>query len=346
MLHDEFLSTLQSVANVRLVSSLRDPRLGFPAEDDIRIFLPDIHLITEKRRKEGKYRYASNCIRLLTNVLLAITKWKGQGSSASSTIVLYQIGDFLDLWRETPQASKQLDAAARIEEDHEDLVLALTDRRLKTRFLLGNHDFELFLSPNYVAWERRYYLPDQTVTAPGILLLHGDYFDWLEKLPDDLQRIFVYLFAPHVSANDYQLGEMRSLISRCHGSKNYRDFLQAATPAPLGTLQELGPGSEIPPECNVQRKGTNLKFLDSAQKNCQRANQEFGLNMHCVVIGHTHHARIAVRETPAGELFTLIDCGAWIENCKDDTDATMPNAQIAAVSANEARIYQLEELGL
>ena len=69
MLHDEFLSTLQSVANVRLISSLRDPRLGFPAENDIRIFLPDIHLITEKRRKEGKYRYASNDTRLLTNVL-------------------------------------------------------------------------------------------------------------------------------------------------------------------------------------------------------------------------------------------------------------------------------------
>ena len=170
-------------------------------------------------------------------------------------------------------------------------MLALTDRRLKARFLLGNHDFELFLSPNYVAWERRYYLPDHTATAPGILLLHGDYFDWLEKFPDNLQRIFVYLFAPHGSANDYQLGEMRSLISRSHSSKNYRDSLQAATPAPLGRLQELGPGQTIPAEWNVQREGANLTFLDSAHKNCQRANREFGLNMHCAVIGHTHHAR-------------------------------------------------------
>jgi UDP-2,3-diacylglucosamine pyrophosphatase LpxH len=344
MLHDQFLATLQSVAKVYLVSSLRDDRLGFPVQDDIRIFVPDLHLITEKRRKEGKYRYATSDTQLLTNVLLAITKWKTQASSGASTIVLYQIGDFLDLWRETAQASKQLEAAARIEEDHEDLVLALTDRRLKARFLLGNHDFELYQSTNYVAWERRYYFPDNSVTAPGILLLHGDYFDWVEKLPDNLQRIFVYLFAPHVSANDYQLGEMRSLISRSHGSKNYKDYLQAATPVPLGALQELSPAAEIPREWNVQRQGDNIKFLDSAQRNCQHANEEFGLNMHCVVIGHTHYARIALRETNAGELFALIDCGAWIENCVNSIGAKMPNAQIAALSANEARIYQLEAL--
>lgn len=63
------------------------------------------------------------------------------------------------------------------------------------------------------------------------------------------------------------------------------------------------------------------------------------------VIGHTHHARIAIRETKTGELFTLIDCGAWIENCLAEGDASpMPNAQIAALSANEARIYQLQPI--
>jgi hypothetical protein len=45
---------------------------------------------------------------------------------------------------------------------------------------------------------------------------------------------------------------------------------------------------------------------------------------------------------PAAGLFTLIDCGAWIEQCIAGGETNpMPSAQIAALSANEARIYQL-----
>jgi len=41
----------------------------------------------------------------------------------------------------------------------------------------------------------------------------------------------------------------------------------------------------------------------------------------------------------------LIDCGAWIEECIADGDeGPSPNAQIAALGANEARIYQLSPL--
>lgn len=57
----------------------------------------------------------------------------------------------------------------------------------------------------------------------------------------------------------------------------------------------------------------------------------------------THQARIAVHDSN-GEFFALMD-GAWIENCCTAEDATpQPNAQIAALGANEARIYQLAPL--
>jgi UDP-2,3-diacylglucosamine pyrophosphatase LpxH len=97
----------------------------------------------------------------------------------------------------------------------------------------------------------------------------------------------------------------------------------------------------------VQKKGSDEtvhEFLDLAYEQAQQANAEHGLNLKTVVIGHTHHARIAVREDN-GDLFTLIDCGAWIENCSVDgsSDNMMPNAQIAALCGNEARIYQLLE---
>jgi hypothetical protein len=46
-MHDRLLDALMSIANVRLVSSLRDERLGFPDPKDLRVFIPDLHLITE-----------------------------------------------------------------------------------------------------------------------------------------------------------------------------------------------------------------------------------------------------------------------------------------------------------
>ena len=56
------------------------------------------------------------------------------------------------------------------------------------------------------------------------------------------------------------------------------------------------------------------------------------MNMRTVIIGHTHHARIAVRKMPNGTPFTLIDCGAWIEKCVDaDGTNAFPNAQITAL---------------
>ena len=60
------------------------------------------------------------------------------------------------------------------------------------------------------------------------------------------------------------------------------------------------------------------------------------------IIGHTHHARIAVKTAENGGRFVLIDCGAWIEDCRQfPNDDPAPSAQIAAISANWARIYQL-----
>jgi UDP-2,3-diacylglucosamine pyrophosphatase LpxH len=63
-----------------------------------------------------------------------------------------------------------------------------------------------------------------------------------------------------------------------------------------------------------------------------------------MIIGHTHHARIAVRESNAGDFFALVDCGAWIEEStwiEDDNPVTAPSAQLTALSGNEVRIYQL-----
>jgi UDP-2,3-diacylglucosamine pyrophosphatase LpxH len=346
-MHERLLDKLLAVANVHLVASLRDDRLGFPATNDIRVFIPDIHLISEKRQKQGAFPYRTNCTELLTSVATALAEFR-DSSDKDEVVAVYQMGDFLDLWREAPGLDDKADAAAAIKDDHEDLVAALLSRKLKARFLLGNHDLDLYRWPDYSAWERRYYLPDDSVGSPRVIALHGDIFDWMERfLPDKVQSLFVYLFAPHLSPNDYALGEMKAAVAQSHGRRNYATFIQAASPAPVGVLQQLGADS-VPARWNVQVEGSappdNVIFLNESAKACTRANSDFGLSLCTTIIGHTHHARIAVRETVDGRLHTLVDCGAWIENCVSTPGGVpMPNAQIAALSGNEVRIYQLED---
>jgi hypothetical protein len=231
-MHDRLLSTLQSVARVRLVASLRDERLGFANAKDMRIFIPDLHLISERRRVQGAFRYATNHTELLTSVVLALNQMRS-GAADDEVVELYQLGDFLDLWREADGADNQVDVASPIKDDHEDLVTALMDRKLRARFLLGNHDFDLYRWPDYTAWERRYYLPDTAGAAPSVVLLHGDIFDWVESLPDAVQNVFVYLFAPNVTATDHRLGEMINLIRQSHGDRKYRTYIQPSSHRPL-----------------------------------------------------------------------------------------------------------------
>lgn len=345
-MHSKLLASLLSIATVNLVASLRDERIGFPDNKDLRIFIPDIHLISEKRRKQGNFTFATNFPDLLTALAGALTELRAKRAD-DETIAVYQLGDFLDLWREDPGLDDKLEVGSRIKDDHEDLVSALLDSNLKTRFLLGNHDFDLYRWPDYGAWERRYYLPDASVQAPSLILLHGDIFDWVELMPDKVQDVFVYLFAPHLSPTDYSLGQMKDLIKQSHGRRNYRTYIRAPKPVTVGLM---GKDMEtIPDRWNIQTEGSsspeNQKFLNSAYECCQKANKNYGVNLRAAVIGHTHHARIAVREDDSG-FFVLIDCGAWIENCKaEDGSQTAPNAQIGALSANEVRIYQLAQKG-
>jgi UDP-2,3-diacylglucosamine pyrophosphatase LpxH len=338
-LHDELLFALRSVASVSLVASYRDPRLQFAAADDLRVFVPDLHLLSNERRL--RYRYGTNQTGLLADALRAITQVKAR--DPNRTVVNYQIGDFLDLWRETPVESDRLDAASKIQDSHPDLVRTILSADLKTRFLLGNHDFELHRWTNYTAWERRYYMAPRGNFKPTAVALHGDVFDWVEMLPEPLNRFFVYFFSPFHSATDYDLGEIQQLIINKNSALDFTS--QIAGTADVGALQN--PSDGVPDRHNVRIATTGSQaddaheFLEIARETCQRANTEFNLGLRLAVIGHTHHARIAVWD-PGGDaaFFVLVDTGAWIEQCQTAT-GLQPNAQITALSGNEVRIYQL-----
>jgi len=337
-LHADLLGRLRAIASVQLVARLQDDRLNFPQANELHVFIPDIHLITADRRMEGGYQYGTNHPELLLTVVNALRALK-LASAPAGEVVVYQIGDLFDLWRQVDGLDPNANAASAIQNDQASLLAALRDPDLNAQFLLGNHDYDLYRFPNFDAWQRSF------VLAPSVLLLHGDVFDWVEKLPDELQNLVLFLFTASHPAGTADLEKLRPLNNKQRGGRKFRDFIQNRVPAPTGKWRET---SDVGGNWNVQVEGTApaqmLLYLDDARRKCGESNRQFGGALNVAVIGHTHQARIAVRDTE-DEFFALMDCGAWIENCRTADDPTpRPNAQIAALGANEARIYQLAPL--
>jgi UDP-2,3-diacylglucosamine pyrophosphatase LpxH len=271
---------------------------------------------------------------------------KGEANARGQSVVVFHIGDYLDLWRETLQPLNDPGIPDRIRDSHQKLVDLLEDSSLNTHFLLGNHDFDLYRLSAYNTWERRFFIPGD---APGVIVMHGDYFDWVEReLPEEVRDIGVYLFGQSHPAGSAVLGQMQDLSHKYNRQKDYSNQIQLAAPATLGALQ---PGeSAVPDNYNLQTAESSVNggivFLAAACQECANANAEFGAQLRMAIIGHTHHARIGTQSMPDGSPFALVDTGAWIENCvEDDLGTIFPNAQITALAANQVRIYQLDPKG-
>ncbi|MGD0771550.1 MAG: hypothetical protein ABSC05_01885 [Candidatus Solibacter sp.] len=339
-LHADLLASLREIASVQLVARLQDERLNFPQSGELHVFIPDLHLITAARRVEAGYRYGTNYPALLEAVVKSLRALK-RASAPAGEVVVYQIGDLFDLWRQVDGLDPNANAASAIQNDQASLLEALRDEDLNAQFLLGNHDYDLYRFPNFDAWQRSY------VVAPSVMLLHGDVFDWVEQLPGELKNLVLYLFSASHPPGTAELEKLRPLNNRQRAGRNFRDFIQNQVAAPTGRWRDTG--DDDGPSWNVQVAGTAppemLLYLDAARQKCGEANGQFGSALNMAVIGHTHQARIAVHDAQDG-FFALMDCGAWIENCCTADDPTpRPNAQIAALGANEARIYQLAPLG-
>ena len=196
-LHEQLLAMLSRAADVSLVSKLRDDRLHFPDPQTLNVFIPDLHLVTGRRT----YRFGTNALETLIATVGALRDLKR--AAAPSQVMVYQLGDMLDLWRETDGLDPDAEVAAAIEDAHAGLIGALYDPELDTQFLLGNHDYDLYRFPNYDLWQRYFYLT-------SALVLHGDVFDWVEQLPDGLQNLVVHRFSPVVNPGRAQLEAMRA----------------------------------------------------------------------------------------------------------------------------------------
>ncbi len=340
-MHDQFLEALLAIANVRLLASYSDEGLGLDG-NSMQVFIPDLHLVSDARRAD--FDYGTNYDKtLLVSVAGALRDLKKAAGAAGQRFNVFHIGDYLDLWREVPPDALDDTVPDKIKDDHRALADILEDDALNTGFLLGNHDFDLYRFVGYNTWARRFFLPGDD---PRIVVMHGDYFDWVERdVPEAIRDIAVYYFGPSHQAGDALVGQMKDLTVKCM-PPDQSQFIQLPQPAILGSL--FPDGEDVPANYNLQRPGDDgatkegLAFLDQACTECVQANAASETKLRMVIIGHTHHARIAVKPMPDGTPFALVDIGAWIENCSEqDGSAAMLNAQITALSANQVRIYQL-----
>jgi UDP-2,3-diacylglucosamine pyrophosphatase LpxH len=356
MMHLTFLKDyLMKEAEVFLVARLKDNRLNYPGKYGCRIFFPDLHLIDKDR--DAVYKYSTNEVDLLARVVKKVRDFKVASEQNNQPVTVYQLGDFMDLWRQNPvaltssEATKILkDGLQKIREDRSEILSVLLGDELKTQVMLGNHDFDLHLVPEFAGSELRYFFP-LSIDGPAAFTLHGDVFSVFERnMPVALKNLGVFLFGPGAKPSTEKLGEFRELKNKEHENSNYTNSIRQPDPANLAellTIEEDKPGVEDYFEgdnFNIKKVGVSpeedLTYVKESIEFAGMVNKQQNWNMRFAVIGHTHHARIAVDETNGG-FFALVDCGAWIDNC-EGSGLVMPNAQIGVLYDNEARIYQLK----
>jgi len=362
--HALFVQHMLRVAHVQLVSRLKDDRLDFPHAHDIRVFIPDVHLLS--RDKAKAYNYGTNYIPLLSSLAGELIEFKESSSEKGAQVTVYQLGDFFDLWRETPTylsrnklAEGTATAVQKMAEDHQVLYERLFGPELNIQLVLGNHDFDLHYLEDFIGAELRYYFPFHSEGNPVAVALHGATFDSRERrLSDAIKHMAVHYLGPYVHDRVLDLTPIRELMVENHGENEYTDHIQRPQPSGLGRShpmegEDLIQKNELGDENhNVLSPGDpnlpeqDLVFFPQARQFASLINEETGWNIRFVVCGHTHFARIVVDDRSQsqggtkGGFFALVDCGAWIEECSLDGEI-VPNAQIAIMYDNDIRIYQL-----
>lgn len=339
----QFLLRDPPLARVRLVARLEDELVGNPDAAPLYLFIPDLHLVSDEQLV--RYSYHFNEWEMFYKMLFRVQEARSAVEQEGNMLEVIHLGDLYDLWREGTQLP------APIIEDHVNLVgmLYRHNAGLRARVLVGNHDAEMIGTPQFFL---RLFLPND---APGAfsLVVHGDWFDPLERLPDWLQRFAVYFAGSAPQARELLLGEVKDVLLRQAGAADgFQDRIRLRVPAPLGKLRGIRQiEASLPKGLNVAWTSEQDRvhpFLASARQAVHRFRNEANASpawgtVRLVVIGHSHHARISVDDTtdPAHPV-VLMDCGAWIERYKDNDGNVYPNCQLGVLAGNDLRIYQLD----
>ena len=348
---DRFLNSFRARAKAYLVARLRDDRLGFDAADKLWVFLPDLHLLSAKRAKA--FSYGTNFTAFLAGFLTGLADLKRELEQEGKKLFFTQLGDCVDLWREArpdwkPGSPKWADAVRRALEDNDAVISPLLG--LGAQMTLGNHDFDMqhFLWP--AKQDLKFFFSGDPAGSLRAVTLHGDVLSAFETSTSPaIKKLAVYLFGPLAPPSTVDLGKMkdewRERIRRAHGDRTYTTYIQQRTALDLASLR-YSDEALTADRFNIQTPDMKPVFLAEARAFLSNIGAA-ATGVRLAFIGHTHAPRIAVDETGGG-FFALVDCGAWIENCRFQVgyeQITMGNAQVGVLHNNDVRVYQLSPVG-
>ena len=97
--HDILLEHLRELLSVQLVARLKDEQaVGNTNEKYLHVFVPDLHLLSEDAQEN--YRLNFDWIDGFEKVTTALLNTRDHLWDEQLSMKVYQLGDFLDLWRE------------------------------------------------------------------------------------------------------------------------------------------------------------------------------------------------------------------------------------------------------
>jgi UDP-2,3-diacylglucosamine pyrophosphatase LpxH len=343
--HDILLDRLMASANVRLVARLHDPGVvGNTDTTFLHVFVPDLHLVSDDVRVAYQYGFdwRAEFTALTTALLETWDALQPEGHHFTVT----QLGDFVDLWRQSDNNPLGVRAILEAFPDIRDRFLREADDSLGARLLLGNHDLEAREARDFARARMMHYLPG---TAGTLAATHGDAFDVIETtVPDHIASFVLQTFGRLATPQTYHMAALRTLRDQTTTPRDERTRIQGdATLAGLHTSTEDFPDHWNVIEVDrVADRLTAHRLLPNAARAVQTLRTEpdsdgqpAAPNLTVLVIGHTHHARLVVDHTAN---LVLMDCGAWVESYQVDQEPKRPNRQIGAVCGADLRIYQLD----
>ena len=363
--HDQIAAALLEVLHplggeLRLIGRVNDPVVGNTSDKEAFFFVPDIHTITPDRQARfGAYGFNHTTNNLLAALLgrLALLRmdWEVGGTHKLVTV---QLGDFIDMWRQFPGVAQPGTIPPEFRRELRDLLYLGVDGGrpcLKATMLLGNHDTRRGIPLQEVKFRFKAF-NRTTNDTPFLFVTHGDAFDSLETfLPDPFQEFVVNLIGKLTPFNTHSVGSW----GQCQGRRNKtfgqlqhaivspnHDLSCGATGAPTVT-----PGAALP---NIlgqdgfdQPDDAEHPYFADYYRALERAGQANlpGQSVRTVVQGHTHKARVILHRPAGGRALTLMDVGAWIEDCTyprdDGSKVREPSAQLGVIHGNDVRLYQV-----
>ncbi len=342
--HDILLKLLGKFARVRLIARLNDARAaGNTSEKYLHVFLPDLHLLSDAQRPNFQYGFDWNP--QFDALIQALLKSWDELLNKGHQMTVTQLGDFVDLWRESGSDARGVRPIVESFPKIRDHFLRIAEDSVGARLILGNHDLEARESRNFARARIVQYLPG---SAGTLLVTHGDKFDfWELVIPDGIAAFVVRTFGRLAKPQTYPMAELRTLRDR-QTPKNQQSKIQGdATFA-----RTRGVGGPLPDRFNVidVNRTRDRKAAHSLLPNAVRTAQQLRTlvesdgkpvapRLKVMVIGHSHHARLVVDHTTD---LVFMDCGAWIENYQVGQQRKRPNRQLGAICGSDLRIYQLD----